>query len=597
MGVGVGIYAGKDLAISLASEHNQKVLAFSSNLPRGNHVNVNNNVLLPHTSNIDFGSTSVRGRLQSGADTKIDSSFNFLPNGDAGPSSGRSLLGDPDLTSQSSLEMKANVHTGAPPSPPKFQPDQLKQAGAAANLKAGTYRFINHETVQFTPAPGVPGGPQLYQGSVPTDGGADIQLGEFRFMPQGNVHVDGDMRILGEQTKLEMENGRMVPADTTPMPVSLAVGYGNKGLPLSYDLAGTQTATKSRLTVSGNLTVRGDMVGSGQLFVQKNALGGGSLTVEGNSQLSATRTDGMALVAEDSVHFKDVNTMAAVQPFAMLTNEFDLYAQALQSGSYSATQQDTINNWQGQGTVNITSVVGNDDSPGPTLRGQVIGGYDDVLREMAPGFMTPGGTSLATVDVVVPRGAPGAPVDTTLTAQQLVEDYLQEVNTNQGGMTLGRHTRVREFIKSVDRGAPNPALLSVWHPSVSVPGLSSTLGDASYAAYGESIFTLVANQVSAYNQDARLRGLQLMAFMGGSNPYTDGQRFDFIFGGILYAKNNVYAHLANRFNLLGSMMSAEGTVGFDHLVGGKVVYDPNSFEDQFDVTKIGLSANFFWMAP
>ena len=85
--------------------------------------------------------------------------------------------------------------------------------------------------------------------------------------------------------------------------------------------------------------------------------------------------------------------------------------------------------------------------------------------------------------------------------------------------------------------------------------------------------------------------------MNGPNPYVNGQRFDFIFGGILYAKKNVYAHMANRFNLLGSMISSEGTVGFDHLVGGKVVYDPNSFEDQFDVTKIGLSAIFFWMAP
>ena len=602
VGVGVSIYAGKDLAISLAGASSNKVLSFTSTLPRGNHVKVNNNVLLPATDNVDFGTTAARGRLQSGQDTQIDTQFSFDSNGNADtPSSGRSLMADPALAKQAALDMKTTVHTNAPPSPPKFQPEQLKQAGPAGSLRPGTYRFINHETVAFTPAPGSGGQPQTYIGSVPA-GTSRVRLGEYRFMPEGNVQVNGDLNLLGEQTKMELEGGRMVSTQTTPMPVSLAVGYGAKGMPNAFDLAGDQTNTKERLTVTGNLTIKGDMVGSGQLFVQKNSSGGGQLKVEGNSLLSATRTDGMAVVAEDTVRFEDVNNMAALQPFAMFTNEFDLYSQALQPGSgstaFSAAQNSIINNWQGQTIANLTTVVGESDDPGNTLRGRRLGDYTPILEQMAPGFVTQGGSSLSTVNVTVPQGPPQNVADVTMSARELIEAYVQEVTLNGGGMTLGRHTRIREFIKSVDRGAPNPALLSVWNPGTQVAGMSLTdMGDITYNSYNDSIFTMVGNQVSAYNQDARLSGKRLMEYMNGSNTYSNNQRFDFIFGGILYARNNVYTHLANKFHLLGSMMSAEGTVGFDHLSGGRVVYDPNSFEEQFDLTKVGLSANFFWMAP
>ncbi len=602
VGVGVGIFAGKDLAISLAGASPNKLLSFTSTLPRGNHVNVNKNVLLPPTANIDFGTTAARGRLQSGQDTQIDTQFTFDSDGNADtPSSGQSLMGDPALAKQASRDMKATVYTGAPPSPPKFQPEQLKQAGPAGQLSAGRYKFINHETVAYTPAPGSGGQPQTFVGSI-TAGGTRVRLGEYRFMPEGNVQVNGDLELVGEQTKLAFFNGRMVSTSTTPMPVSLAVGYGARGLPLSFDAAGNSTNTKERLTVTGNLTVKGDMVGSGQLFVQKNSSGGGQLKVEGNSLLSATRTDGMAVVAEDLVRFEDVNSMAAVQPFAMLTNEFDLYAQALQPGSgstaFSADQNRIINNWQGQSSQNITLVVGDSDEPGNTLRGRVLGNYNPILTQMAPGFVTPGGASLAATQVTVPQLSAEGVADVSMSAKQLIQAYVEEASLNGRGMTLGRHTRVREFIKSVDRGAPNPALLSVWAPGAPVAGMfSAGMGDVTYSSYNDSIFTMVGNQVSAYNQDARLEGKRLMQFMNGSNTYSSNQRFDFIFGGILYARNNVYTHLANKFHLLGSMMSAEGTVGFDHLSGGRVVYDPNSFEDQFDLTKVGLSANFFWMAP
>ncbi len=600
VGVGVGIYAGKDLAISLAGNSPNKVLSFSSTLPRGNHVNVNNNVLLPATANVDFGTSSARGRLQSGQDTLIDADFTFDSNGDASaPSSGQSLMADPALARQASQDLKATVYTGAPPVPPKFQPDQLKRAGSPDLLPPGTYKFVNHESVLYTPQGG--GSTQLFVGSVPV-GTAHVRLGEYRFMPEGNIQVNGNLTLEGQQTRMRLVGNSMVATEISDVPVSLAVGYGAKGLPLAFDDAGTDTTTKERLTVRGNLTIKGDMVGSGQLFVQKTASGGGRLKVEGNSLLSATRTDGMAVVAEDSVHFEDVNHLAALQPFAMLTQEFDLYAEALQPGSgntaFSSSQNSIINNWQGQSAANITAVVGTDDAPGNTLRGRPIGNYDPVLQGMAPGFVTQAGSSLAGTLVTVPGGSLENPTHGTMSAKELIEAYVEEMSVNQGGMTLGRHTRVREFIKSVDRGAPNPALLSAWNPGAQVLGLGSTgLNDLTYSSYSDTILTLVANQVSAYNQDARLEGKRLMQFMNGGNTYSDGQRFDFIFGGILYAQKNVYAHLANKFHLLGSMMSAEGTVGFDHLSGGRVVYDPNSFEDQFDLSKVGLSAQFFWMAP
>lgn len=604
VGVGVGIFAGKDLGISLANGVADKALIFSSTLPRGNHVNVNESVLLPDTSKVDFGTVAARGRLQSGADTKVGAGFDFNPDGSIGTitNPGTSLAGDANAANLAGQEMKTSIHTGSPPSPPRFKPDQLKQPSSPASLDPGTYRFIDAETVKFTPAGSNPSsGDPTYRGTINLGGGKSVRLGEYRFMPEGDIHVDGDLNLVGEQTKLSVSNGRMVSGATTPMPVSLAVGYGAKGIPLGIDDMGTETTTKTRLTVAGNITIKGDMVGSGQLFVQKNTNGGGSLTVEGNSRLSATRTDGMAVVAEDSVNFKDINDMAALQPFAMGTNDFNLYAPALQLNAgppnYSQTQKDTISDWQGQPAGRIADVVGATDEPNvATLRGRPVGNYNDVLEDMLAEGTT--AADLAGAQVVVTQGPPDAPTDVIMTGRQLINAYVQEVQNNQGGMTLGRATRVREFVKSVERGAPNPALLSIWYPGSPVPGLySAGLSDTSYNAYDETILTLVANQVSAYNQDARLQGKTLLQYMNSSNTYNNSQRFDFIFGGILYAQKNIYAHLANRFNLLGSMISAEGTVGFDHLFGGQVVYDPNSFEDQFDLTKVGLSPNFFWMAP
>ncbi|MBS2040301.1 hypothetical protein JST97_35265 [bacterium] len=600
VGVGVGIFAGKDLGISLADGAADKALTFSSTLPRGNHVNVNENVLLPSTSKVDFGTQAARGRIQSGGDTKVNSSFGFATDGsiDQSTISGASLAADPLLTQQASTEMKTSINTNSPPSPPRFKPDQLKQPSSSSNLPAGTYRFTSHDTVTFTPSNG--GSSTQYVNQIPV-GDKVVRLGEYRFMPEGDIKVDGNLTLVGQQTKLEASGDRMVSTSvTTPMPVSLAVGYGTNGLPLAVDDLGNPNVTKTRFTVSGNLKVEGDMVGNGQLFVQKRNGTGGTLTVEGNSRLSATRTDGMAVVVEDSVHFKDVNALAPVQPFAMGTNEFDLYASALNLNAgppyYSQSQKDTLKNWQSQGPSALAAVIGSDDLPGATVRGRIIGNYTSVLNDI----LSQGNRNaqLIGTQVVVAQGDPGSSFIATLSAKQLITDYIQQVVSSQGNMTLGTHTRVREFIKSVERGAPNPALLSVWFQAAPVAGLSSTgLNDVSYNSYSTSIQSLVGNQISAYNQDARLHGKTLQQYISSSNGYSDSQRFDFIFGGLLYAQKNIYAHMANRFNLLGTMISAEGSVGFDHLSGGQVVYDPNSFEDQFDLSKVGLSPTFFWMAP
>ena len=586
-GVGGAVYAGGDLAVTLAAGSTGKVLNFSSSVPKSNLVKANGTIRLPDPANVDFSTGGGHGRLQSGADTVVNSTYTFTDGNVTNPQNGEGLSGNSGLTSSVAHEVKANITTNSPPSPPKFTPDQLKQPTTSSNtLPGGDYHFINHETVVYRATPNST--PTTYWKSMNV-GGSLVELSEFRFMPQGNIEVTGDIHLSGEQHEVQYDSmGHTISDKVVDMPVTLAVGYDKFGLPLSYSALGTATTTKNRFTVTGNVTVDGDLVGSGQIFVKKNSQGqGGSMSVNGNSFLSATRTDGMALVAEDSVTFGEVAQDPSTQLFAMLPNEFDLYANALFPQSNYPTQiQKTFQNWQGVGSLDMRDAVGSSDLPlAGTLRGTVLGGdYQQTLDAMIPGGFTPHqkDLNLLLVPITIPDGQ-GNLVTQVMPAKDLIAQYVTECQA-QGGMTLGLHTRLREFIKSLDRVNPNSDMINLWNPTA-------------FELQSLTVRTLVANQVSAYNQDARTNGKRLLAYMAGANPYRESQRRDFIFGGILYARGNVYTRLANSFNLLGSMMSQQGTLGFDNLNSAKIVYDPNSFEDQFDLTKMGLGPVFFWMGP
>jgi len=586
-GVGGAIYAGHDLAVKIPSGATGKVLTFSSTVPKSNLVKVNATARLPDPTKMEFRSSGGRGRLQSGGDTIVNSTFDFA-NGQVVNISdpGEGLSGNGALTSQVSSEIKATVTPSSPPAPPKFRPDQLKQpASAPPSLPGGHYHFVDHETVSYKATP--TSNPVTYTKYILVNG-ARVDLSEYRFMPQGNLSVSGNLRLSGEANEtVYNSNGLPISQQIRDVPVTLAVGYDKLGLPLSYSALGGYSTTKSRLTVVGNVRVDGDLVGSGQIFVQKNTSGtGGNIEVIGNSFLSATRTDGMALVAEGSVEFKEVETTTSTQLFAMLPSEFPLYADAVDPISdYPQAIQDTFNNWRGTG--NIGDAVGNSDTVGGgTLRSARIStaAYASVLDQMLPSGQTPGGKNLNTLFVPMNLPAPtgGGYILQGLTAREAIDNFMLQVQSS-GGMTLGLHTRLREFIKSLDRTNPDGGMINLANPT-------------EFDSYNDTIKTLVANQMSAYNQDARTAGKHLLGYLAGPNPYQESQRRDFIFGGLLYAYDNVYTRLASRFNLLGSMIS-EKTMGFDNLRAGTIVYDPNSFEDQFDIAKLGLGPAFFWTGP
>ncbi|MBT9586705.1 hypothetical protein IV102_25405, partial [bacterium] len=464
--------------------------------------------------------------------------------------------------------------------------DQLKKPASSPTLDPGYYHFTDHETVQYRSTP--TGSPTTYHKTI-FQSGTFIELSEYRFMPQGNVQVNGDLHLSAQQTEIVYSSTGLIDSQkTVNVPVTLAVGYDKLGLPLSYSALGNATKTKSRLTVNGNVEVKGDLIGSGQIFVQKNSSGqGGTMQVNGNSFLSATRTDGMALVAE-SVVFGEVDNKASTQYFAMLPNDFNLYAQVLDNQSdYSSDVQKAFKTWQASGTSDLQGAAGMVDKPPNqgSLRSHLLSGnYDDVLKDMLPGGQTPSGKDLTKIQVALERPDPVTGLLTLegVPASQLILEYVTACKVE--GMTLGLHTRLREFIKSLDRVSPNSDMINLWNP-VAFDGQNST------------VQTLVVNQVSAYNQDARTVGKRLLDYMDGSNPYLESQRQDFLFGGILYAKGNIYTNLASSFRLLGAMISEQGTVGFDHLKSGKIVFDPSSFEDQFDITRLGLGPAFFWIGP
>jgi hypothetical protein len=77
------------------------------------------------------------------------------------------------------------------------------------------------------------------------------------------------------------------------------------------------------------------------------------------------------------------------------------------------------------------------------------------------------------------------------------------------------------------------------------------------------------------------------------NPYSNLAAQDVVFGGLLYSRGNLFTEIGSKFNLLGSLL-ADRSISFKNLSRGHLTFDPASFEDHFDLAKLGLGVAFYW---
>lgn len=572
------IYASGNLTLDVNPTSPAGALTVSSVLPRATSLKAGSDVYLSNSTKVSF---APKGQMQAGSDIYDNSTVSVNSAGNIISASGIGLQSNAALKAAAASAMSATFNF-APLAAPKFNPSKLADPGASTvSLSPGEYRFISGDTVVYNPG----GANTTYTGSLA--GGAVI-LKDYRFMPDANrkVEVPGNLTISANITTFSYTAPTgaspwgSISAGNNPEPftASLGLGYDTGGLPVG-------ARAQNRFSVQGNLTVVGDIVGSGQLFVGTSTAGG-RLNLQGNSFLSGTRTNDLAVVAHDSVILGDVSALASQQPFASLPGDFAHFAAAASKAMGDPGVNATLRNYTGASSSQLAAA-------GNLMMSEPVGdlsSYKSALNATLGGTLS--GTGAFTAGNYAGMDLSRVPIITSthsvaptsvLTA---LTEYLGNVSASTGCVTLEQHLHVREYLKSVETGQFKTSLID-W-------------GDPAYTANTtfNELRNKVVNQVAAYNQDARNSGRGLLDYLINStvDPYQESQRFDFNFGGILYAQNNILVQLASQFKLLGSMItqSPTGAITIKNLTAGSLRYDPTACEDQFDWTKTGLIPLFFW---
>ena len=562
--------AGDSVAANVTTGAGADVMQFTSSLPRGNVVRAQNQIVLPKITQVKF--TGGNGAIQSGGDVAVNASVAFDSAGNfTVTSAGTNLQGNSTATTAASNQMQTSIRTGSH-SNQAFNPDKLVQPGSGPQqIPPGTYTFVSPDQVTYTDETGASGTPNLT---------GKVALRDFRFIPLGNVEVIGNLTVEGMVPRATWVNVPGTPphwstSEPEPTIVSLGVGYDSDGIPKAAQ-------EKDRLTVNGNLKVKGDLVGGGQIFVNKNNGQGGDLTVMGNSFTSSTRTDGMAVVTQGSAKFTELDSAAASLPAYMAPKDLPIFQSAILSEYLNAPSATVFDQFHQSTTQDRLTMVGSTDHWG-----------DAGLRNQPAGNGTPkpaasyGGIPLNQLPLSIHNPAGGSPTFVPINAKDLVSRFIDDNTIDGSGqptpLTLGNYIRIREFLKSVDLGAPKVSLLDPYDPT--------------YSEGTQMVTAAILNQIQAYDQDARNDGRTLGDYMqnlavSASDPYL-GNFSELIFGGLLYADGNLFTDINNTFNLFGAMI-AKGNIGFDHLQKGKFVFDPSLVEEQFELSQLGLVPVFFW---
>lgn len=565
------VHAGLDFAANVPA--GAPGLTFSSLLPRGNVLTAQRDIYLPDLSAARFSGGN--GVVQSGEEVAVNSTVNFDSAGGFTPASVPALpvrlQGNAAALSAASTSLSAKVRMGTS-SNPSFSPSKLRQpTEPLRQLAPGTYTFTGPDQVVYRDRAG---NAQLYTGSIEDK----VYLQDFRFIPHGNVEVPGNLTVDGMVARAgwvpnppPATGGTVTTLEPTPTSISVGLGYNRDGVPLP------SASHQDRLTVNGDLTVHGDLVGNGQIFVKRVGSEGGNLDVAGNSFLSSTRTDGIAVVAEKLAKFREVSSDFATMPAFMYPNDLKHYKTAIPSEYVSAApSRPALDDFHRASLPERLALVGSVDEFGqPGLRNQPADSSSIAMSD----FQALTGIPLNSYPVTLT----GSPNPVNSTAQGAITAFVRQVtDSGRTPLTLGQYIRIREFVKSIEFGVPRTDLIDPGDPVFADATLNSFVG------------AQILNQVQTYDQDAKNEGQSLLDFMNSVDPAVyNGRLSELIFGGLLYSDGNIFTAVGRAFNLYGGMLS-RGNIGFDHLMIGRFVYDPSLVEDQFDLEQLGLTPLLFW---
>lgn len=593
--VGVAaLHAGKDVSLE-----NSQPSGIDATYPKGKTLLATRDIYIAGTDHNRFQTSP--GRVRAGHDVVVNTTTATMNS--AGDISGSGISLGANLGQVPAVEddLNGKVEMGTAPASSRFNEDKLQSPGGSSltgDLNPGTYKFVTHSQVEFTDSSGQK---HTYNNIIPTSGQAYVKIRDYELQAVGHVKVAGNLDVSGTETIVDFPedqfgnhisdgNGGFVSTQkTVDYPVTVTVGLDASGYPA------LKKPYEHRLEVVGNLTVAGDISGAGQVIVRESAAGAGELHVQGNSALSASRTHGMVITAQNGVHFTDVPNNAAEIPAAMTaadTIAFSLVPSTLPPASANGKILDKLAT---ANSSDLETLAGGDDdydkgnpSNNETLRrvplptsnyfqdGLAIYGITPTLKAKS----LTGGLHLDTVLL----DAPTSSRSTQITGSALMIEYLTYCNAN-GGMTLGRHLRMREFVKSFRRGEPDASWINY-----------QDTGNG-FADHGSDVRRLAILELYAFRQDAMLRKQNLRQYLTSLNvgtvAYQETNRLRSLFGGLIYSPNSVSLLSQAGVDMHGMVISQSGSIQ----VRGpstNLLFDPTIIEDQLDLAKVGFTQLFYW---
>lgn len=522
--------SANDLAITISGAPGS-ALSFSSDDPARNGVHSNGNVLLPLGTSMSFGATPGSGKVSGQTDINVGGTATVNAQGQiTGISSGTWLSGNAAVKTSTEASSNSTMTPGQSSNTPNLSASDLKTpTGGTHPLPGGQYVFTGPGQVAYfnsmsaNPATDPP--TQIYTNTIYDSGATSgapgteaIYLNGNRFIPVGRVQASSAVQV-------DALNG---------IQAQLSMGYDSAG---NLDPLAPQD---SSLEVQGDLTVKGDAVGYGSVITHAPTAGEGVLTVNGKSQLSAAPDQAIALFAEGPIKLEPVTPQATTAPDAFLSVDFEVLGQASTAwGCWTS-----LNGLSSLNNAGRAGLMGVNDAGmgGPLTRDSPLANYDTAIASRIPGWpaTTPGGNPMPPEAVAYVTNCLAAPNPGAFPWN------------NDAGISIGRHLRLEEFLKSVDAGTPDLTWL-----------------DLRDNTKNSLVTTKMVNLYTRFNDEAVAKGLpSLQAYLTGPNPYLNTDYRDIQFKGLVYTAAHMLATAARNFDVDGAVAAAGGSLAITGIEKG-----------------------------
>ena len=569
--------SGSDLVMTTEAASLEHHLNFTNPTQENNAVRSRATTLMPKADQLTFGSTAKSGLVAGksdvvlGADITIDHSTGKLQTFSNGQS-----MASASQSARASAESQSNasMQPGRDQQAPALDSSQLRQSGpSVSHLPSGRYAFTGPGEVAYYSSPTSSTPDKVYVGAIYDNGaktgpkGSEaVVLDQFKFMPQGRLETNGDVSLSSERRWL-------VP--------QLSLGYGPDG-----SLARTVNSS-SGWQVNGQITVEGNLAGNGELVAKGS---NGSILVQGKTQMAQSPDSGLAVYADQGVRVNPPGDGLKSRSDIFDKNDFDFFSRVMKDDKYSFSGSPDIgypqhaDEWDSPfGAMDVVArqnlKVGKDEGQlsggigqSPVIRdlGLPMGEYERDILPKIPGWAngeTPGGRPLRPEEI------------------QAVNDfikYCRDEPVTVPGITVGRHVRIKEFLRSCD--------------------MHSSGGDASWFNIADvtpdnptnaKVGTIVRNLAESLFEEGEHHEPKLEVLgQIAADIYTnwgDKELPDISFRGLVYSGKNFYAAPSRSFKLRGTIASHDGASVLEGLHIGEFYFDQHQLYKLLDLTKIPLT--------